>query len=79
MYMDNIMNMLDTQNTMERAGKNHRTNPDRYFHVMAQGWFLYTREGVQGPFVDREHAKNYLFKLLAEKNGEQDPSAGWRL
>jgi len=70
---------MDSQNTMPRAGKNHRTNLDRYFHVMTQGWFLYTREGIQGPFVDREHAKNYLFKILDEQQGEKDPSASWRL
>jgi hypothetical protein len=71
--------IMNAQMTTSRAGKNHRMNHDRYFHVMAQGWFMYTREGIQGPFIDREHAQNYLSKMLEDRKGEQDPSASWRL
>ena len=70
---------MNAQVNASRAGKNHRSNQDRYFHVMSQGWFMYTREGIQGPFFDRQQAQHHLWKMLDELKGEKDPSAGWRL
>lgn len=60
-----------------RDGSNYRSNPDRYFHVMAQGWYVFTREGIRGPFVDRERAERFVRSLIEEQRG--DPSASWRL
>ena len=62
-----------------RAGENHRSNPDRYFHVMSQGWFVFTREGIRGPFVDRDKAQGFLLTHIEDHKNETDPSAGWRL
>ncbi len=72
------MTNTDSQNRTPRAGKCFRNNPDRFFHVMAEGWFIYTREGVRGPFNDRNHATNYLDNHL-EIKGNEDPSESWRL
>jgi hypothetical protein len=33
---------------------------------MGEGWFLCTREGVQGPFLDRQRANHYLLQLTSE-------------
>lgn len=74
------MTSIDSQNrTTPRAGKSFRNNPDRFFHVMAEGWFILTREGERGPFTERKHAQNYLDNHLIEIKGDEDPSTGWRL
>ena len=61
-----------------RAGQQFRNNPERYFHVMAEGWFIFTREGIQGPFVDKDRAKGFLESHLSDLDGH-DPSDSWRL
>lgn len=67
-------------NRLQRVGREHRRNPDRYFHVMTEGWYVFTREGIRGPFVDKTRAQNFLNKQLNSSNGEgEDPSASWRL
>ena len=73
------MDRSDLNNYPHRGGKHLRSNPERYFHVMAQGWFIFTREGIQGPFVDRPRAEAHLSSHLNELKGSQDPSASWRL
>ncbi len=50
--------------SLSRAGKEHRVNTDRYFHVMGQGWYVLTREGVDGPHVDRNRAKLVVSQLI---------------
>jgi len=72
--MTNLVNNLPA-----RAGQEYRGNPDRYFHVMAEGWFIYTREGLQGPFIDRDLASGHLKGLIADLKAEVDPSSSWRL
>ena len=69
----------EQQSLPARAGENYRSNPERFFHVMTQGWFVFTREGIQGPFVDKSRAKNYLETHLMDIRAESDPSASWRL
>lgn len=61
----------------ERSGANYRSNPDRFFHVMTQGWYVFTREGIRGPFVDRDRAERFVRGLISEQQG--DPSEDWRL
>ncbi len=41
------MNYLFNQ-TLEavRMGKHNRVNPNRFFHIMNQGWFLYMRDSL---------------------------------
>lgn len=51
--------------TPQRGGAAHRSGASRHFHVMGEGWFLYTREGVQGPFLDRQRADHYLSQLMS--------------
>ena len=62
-----------------RAGKDHRVNQDRYFHVMGQGWYVLTREGVDGPYVDKKQVNDLIRKFSAEKEVEKpaDEPAPW--
>ena len=69
----------EQQNLPARAGEKHRSNPERYFHVMAEGWFVFTREGIRGPFIDMPRAQNYLTTYLGDVRSNEDPSASWRL
>jgi hypothetical protein len=71
--------MNNEQHLISRAGEQHRSNPERYFHVMTQGWYVFTREGIQGPFVDKPRAKAYLEEHVKESQAEKDPSESWRL
>lgn len=60
--------MVDFQKTIggnkPRLGKEHRINTDRYFHVMGQGWYVLTREGVNGPYLTKELAKEFVDDLV---------------
>ena len=47
-----------------RAGKEHRVNTERYFHVMGQGWYLLTREGIGGPYTERSEVKSAINLLI---------------
>ena len=47
-----------------RAGKDFRTNTDRFFHVMGQGWYVLTREGTSGPYLTRELANEFVQDLV---------------
>lgn len=69
----------ETDNMPSRAGEAFRNNPDRFFHVMTQGWFIFTREGILGPFVDQQKAKGYLSNHIKDLRSDQDPSSSWRL
>jgi len=72
--------MTNQQDNLEsRAGERNRSNPERYFHVMTQGWFVFTREGIRGPFIDMPKAKSYLELHLKDLQAEHDPSEVWRL
>lgn len=70
--------MVDNQQTFgggkPRAGKQHRSNADRYFHVMGQGWYVLTREGISGPYVTKGLAEEFVHDLVnnaqADKNKE---------
>ncbi|HID49959.1 MAG TPA: hypothetical protein EYP40_10180 [Chromatiales bacterium] len=48
----------------KRLGKEHRINKERYFHVMGQGWFVLTREGVNGPYEDKKQVTAFLNLFL---------------
>jgi len=59
-----------------RAGKQHRVNLDRFFHIMNEGWFIYTRkgqklptnqnttDGIAGPFESKIVANDFLTERL---------------
>lgn len=65
--------------TQKRVGKQFRSNPDRYFHIMAEGWYLFTREGIKGPFYDKSQAASYLLQHIQGSEYNPDPSSSWRL
>lgn len=72
------MNPLETaDNFSTRNGENHRTNTNRYFHVMSQGWYAYTREGVRGPFIDKSRAECFITQLMEQYKTAAESS--WRL
>jgi hypothetical protein len=73
------MKDIDSEVPSNRAGKQFRSNPGRYFHIMAEGWYIFTREGVQGPFYDKSHAENYLQQHIQSTHDQPDPSTSWRL
>jgi len=50
-----------------RSGRHDRINSDRYFHVMNQGWYALTREGLKGPFHDKRNAEEFVAKLISGK------------
>ena len=54
------MNKLSGNGQTGRAGPEFRLNASRYFHVMGEGWYLHTREGVEGPFLQRADAQRWL-------------------
>ncbi|MBI1422962.1 MAG: hypothetical protein GC149_05800 [Gammaproteobacteria bacterium] len=63
----------------DRTGKKHRGNPDRYFHIMTEGWYVFKSEGVRGPFYDKARATSYLQQHIRETLDQNDPSSTWRL
>ena len=65
------------KNIPSRAGKEYRLNHQRYFHVMNQGWYMHTREGVRGPYLKKEDASEHLEGHIIQLT--PDPSASWRL
>jgi hypothetical protein len=65
------------QRLSTRAGEQNRINIDRYFHVMSQGWYVHTREGIRGPFFDK-HRADIFIKDIAKRQSD-DPSSSWRL
>ena len=65
------------QRLSPRAGEQNRSNIDRFFHVMSQGWYVHTREGIRGPFFDRHRAETFILEL--GKKQTDDPNNSWRL
>ena len=65
--------------TPPRAGKDHRINQDRFFHVMGQGWYVLTREGVDGPYMDKIQVNERIRKFTArdEPEAPSDGPAPW--
>ena len=47
-----------------RAGKEYRVNPERYFLVMGQGWYVLTREGISGPYQTKERARTFIRMVI---------------
>ena len=65
--------------TPPRAGKDHRVNQDRYFHVMGQGWYVLTREGTNGPYIDKKQVNDFIRKFTTKEQVETptDKPAPW--
>lgn len=76
--MELEMDIIDVnKNLPTRAGEEYRLNHQRYFHVMNQGWYIHTREGISGPYIKKEDAIDYLESHIFQLT--PDPSASWRL
>ncbi len=52
---------------MQMTKLNTRRNEQRFIHISRQGWYLRTREGLKGPFENRNNAQSYLDSFV-EKN-----------
>ena len=46
-----------------RAGEQYRTNTERLFHVDKVGWYVHTREGLCGPFNNKDGAETHVVEL----------------
>lgn len=72
---------MDHQETIgsltPRRGKEERSNYQRFFHVMNQGWYIYTREGICGPFLQQQDMHTFLEEHIARHQPE--PSESWRM
>lgn len=60
-----------------RAGKEFRSNTDRYFHVMGQGWYVLTREGINGPYLTKELAREFVQDLIDSMVADEKKES-WR-
>ncbi|MDH5407021.1 MAG: hypothetical protein OEZ33_11380 [Gammaproteobacteria bacterium] len=60
-----------------RTSAEDRSNQDRYFHVMGQGWYVLTREGIRGPNLTREQANQQLNELVQGKQTVRQKES-WR-
>jgi len=48
-------------------------SPDRFFHIMGEGWYVETRHGPVGPFTYREQAEHYLATLRERSRSHREP------
>lgn len=46
-----------------RAGEEYRANTERLFHVDQVGWYVHTREGLCGPFNNKDGAETHVAQL----------------
>lgn len=46
-----------------RAGEEYRINTERLFHVDEVGWYVHTREGLRGPFNNKDGAETHVAQL----------------
>jgi hypothetical protein len=50
---------------MTRLGsKEARVSDNRYFYVMGEGWYVLTREGVSGPYPEKNKAIDFVQTVL---------------
>lgn len=72
------MNAMFRQESLQRAGKEYRVNPSRFFYVKTMGWFVYvrgdfvlnhgliTQDGVAGPFLTKNSATRFVVEQMVE-------------
>ena len=51
-----------------RAGEKMRSNEDRLFYVDNVGWYIHTREGLNGPYPEMKDAESYVTQLTRINN-----------
>lgn len=73
------MDALFKQKSLQRAGKEYRINPSRFFFVKTMGWFVYmrgdfvlnhgliTQDGIAGPFLSKQSATKYVIQQLVRR------------
>ncbi len=49
---------------MQMTTLNTRRNEQRFIHITRQGWYLRTREGLKGPFENRNNAQLFLDGII---------------
>lgn len=37
---------------------------DRFFHVMGDGWYAYTKEAILGPYTEQDIAKDQVDRWI---------------
>lgn len=47
-----------------RGSKETRISTNRYFFVMGEGWYVLTREGVSGPYTEKNKAIDFVETVL---------------
>jgi hypothetical protein len=47
-----------------RGGEEYRANAARLFHVDNVGWYIHTRQGLCGPFDNKDGAKTHVTQLI---------------
>ena len=71
-----MIDMSKDYDPKTRAGERFRINTERYFYVMSQGWYLHTRDGVDGPYNTREDVEQHLSGVVSNKT--ELPCESWR-
>jgi hypothetical protein len=60
---------------MSRQGsKEARIGENRYFYVMGEGWYVLTREGVSGPYPEKDGAEEFVNVVLTGSKPFDFPS-----
>ena len=60
---------------MSRKGsKAARISNNRYFFVMGEGWYVLTREGVNGPYTEKIKAIEFVQMILTGSKSFELPS-----
>jgi len=60
---------------MSRQGsKEVRISENRYFYVMGEGWYVLTREGESGPYLEKNEAIDFVQTVLTGSKSSDFPS-----
>jgi len=57
-----------------KRNKEARISPNRYFYVMGEGWYVFTREGISGPYVEKDNAIDFVETVLTGSRSFEQPS-----
>jgi hypothetical protein len=51
-----------------------RISPNRYFYVLGEGWYVFTREGISGPYIEKDAAIDFVETVLTGDRSFETPS-----
>ena len=57
-----------------RGNKAARISENRYFYVMGEGWYVLTREGVSGPYTEKNKAIDFVQTVLTGSKSFEFPT-----